>query len=129
MGKGIALQFKKLYPAMFQEYKKRCQAGQLQTGQLFVYRTAHKTIINFPTKQHWRSKSRLEWIEAGLEIFVDTYTTYGITGVSFPQLGCGNGGLDWSSQVRPIMEQYLKDLPIPVYIHLYHQVPNFVQSD
>ncbi|MDM8518794.1 macro domain-containing protein [Anaerolineales bacterium HSG6] len=126
MGKGLALQFKKLYPAMYQEYRKRCKAGQLQTGQLHIYRTAHKTIINFPTKQHWRGKSRLEWIETGLETFVNRYIEYGIASVSFPQLGCGNGELDWSSQIQPVMEQYLKDLPIPVYVHIYRQDPNFV---
>lgn len=126
MGKGIAAQFKTLYPAMFDVYRQRCQAGQLQTGQLLFYRTPNKIIVNFPTKQHWRGKSRFEWIEAGLETFVRQYTDYGIASVSFPQLGCGNGELDWPTQVQPLMERYLKDLPIPIYIHLYRQKPNFV---
>jgi O-acetyl-ADP-ribose deacetylase (regulator of RNase III) len=71
------------------------------------------------TKKHWRQPSRVEYIEAGLHKFVEHYGEYGISSVSFPQLGCGHGGLDWESQVQPLMERYLHDLPIPVYIHLY----------
>jgi hypothetical protein len=95
-------------------------------GKLYVYRTPNKIVVNFPTKKSWRQPSRLEYIEAGLQKFIDSYALYGISSVSFPQLGCGNGELDWESQVRPIMEHYLKDLPIPVYIHIFHKPKNFV---
>ena len=126
MGKGIALVFKQLYPEMYQQYRAQCLAGQLDIGKLHIYRTPNKTIINFPTKKHWRSRSRVEYIEAGLKTFIGTYEKYGISTVSFPQLGCGNGELDWKEQVQPVMEHYLKDLPIPVYIHLYPTPPDFV---
>ena len=86
---------------------------------LHVYHAADKIIVNFPTKKHWRNPSQLIYIEAGLETFVADYERYGITSVAFPQLGCGNGELGWEGQVKPVMERYLKDLPIPVYIHLY----------
>lgn len=73
-------------------------------------------ILNFPTKQHWRNPSKLEWIEAGLKKFLRSYQKLGITEISFPRLGCGNGGLDWE-EVRPLMEKHLRNLPIQVYIH------------
>ncbi|NOK63726.1 MAG: hypothetical protein GFH27_549379n69 [Chloroflexi bacterium AL-W] len=126
MGKGIALTFKQLYPEMFQRYRQICQEKQLEVGKLYVYRTRNKIVVNFPTKKHWRRPSQVDYIEAGLQNFVATYQNYGITSVSFPQLGCGNGELDWETQVQPLMESYLHTLPIPVYIHLYSKSPNFV---
>ena len=83
-------------------------------------------MLNFPTKRHWRQQSRPEYIEQGLRKFVDTYHVYGITSVSFPLLGCGNGELDWETQVRPLMEQYLNPLPISVFVHLQHVPDAFV---
>lgn len=118
MGKGLALAFKQRYPEMYQQYRELCHAGQLEIGKLHVYRMLDQTIVNFPTKKHWRNSSQIEYIEAGLAEFVRSYSQHGITSVSFPQLGCGHGGLDWKEQVQPVMERYLKDLPIPVYIHL-----------
>lgn len=126
MGKGIALTFKKLYPDMYKQYRQLCKAGQFDIGQLYVYRTPNKIIVNFPTKKHWRNPSKVDYIEAGLKTFVESYGKYGISSVSFPQLGCGNGELNWDEQVKPVMERYLKDLPIPVYIHLYAQYPDFL---
>ncbi len=126
MGKGIAAVFKKLYPEMFKQYRRLCDEKKLDIGTLHLYRTINKIIVNFPTKKHWRNPSRVEYIEAGLEKFVQHYTDYGISSVSFPQLGCGNGELDWQAQVQPVMERYLHNLPIPVYIHLYRKPPNFV---
>lgn len=119
MGKGIALEFKRLYPQMFRQYQSFCENGQFTVGKLWIYRTSNKWILNFPTKRNWRQKSRLEDIEMGLKKFKDTYQQQGITSISFPQLGIGNGGLDWENQVQPLMEKYLSDLPIRVYIHLY----------
>jgi O-acetyl-ADP-ribose deacetylase (regulator of RNase III) len=126
MGKGIAAVFKKLYPEMYQQYRRLCQEGKLDVGQLYIYRTPNKIIVNLPTKKHWRQRSRVEYIKAGLEKFVTHYEDYGISSVSFPQLGCGHGELDWETQVQPVMERYLRGLPIPVYIHLYTQPPDFV---
>ncbi len=117
MGKGIALSFKKLYPAMFAEYQRLCGQKKLDIGKLFVYTTPNKIVVNFPTKTHWRLPSRPEYIEAGLCAFVAHYSDYGISSASFPRLGCGNGKLDWSTQVQPLMECYLQPLPIPIYIH------------
>jgi O-acetyl-ADP-ribose deacetylase (regulator of RNase III) len=118
MGKGIALEFKRRYPEMFERYREHCGAGRLQIGKLYVYRTDHYWVLNFPTKQHWRSPSRPEWIEKGLQKFVSGYAEQGITSASFPQLGCGNGGLDWERVVRPMMERYLNVLSIPIFVHI-----------
>src|SRR5687768_15788890 len=100
MGKGVAQAFKRLYPDMYRAYRAFCQDGRLDVGQLYLYKTQNKWILNFPTKRDWRNASRLEWIEAGLAKFVQTYAERGITSISFPQLGTGNGGLAWSD-VQP----------------------------
>ena len=118
MGKGIAKDFKAIYPEMFTRYQELCERGQFNIGQLWPYRTSNKLILNFPTKKHWRSPSQPEYIEAGLRTFAEKYHLYGVTSISFPLLGCGNGELHWESQVRPLMERYLGELPIDVYIHL-----------
>jgi len=126
MGKGIAAVFKRLYPEMYERYRHLCQEGKLDAGMLYIYRTPNKIIVNFPTKKHWRQPSKVEYIEAGLQKFVEHYTDYGISSVSFPQLGCGHGELDWEAQVQPVMERYLQNLPIPVYVHIYPKPPDFV---
>lgn len=118
MGKGIALEFKRIYPHMFSQYRQFCQNGQLTVGKLYLYRTDHKWVLNFPTKKHWRDPSRLEYLEAGLKKFRDRYRNVGITSIGFPALGCGNGELDYETQVSPLMEEYLGDLPISVFIYL-----------
>lgn len=119
MGKGIAKDFKKYYPEMFKEYQRYCEIGALEVGKLWLYKTPNKWVLNFPTKKHWRNPSRLDYIESGLKKFVDTYKEKGIKSISFPQLGVGNGGLNWERQVKPLMEKYLEDLPIDIFIHLY----------
>jgi O-acetyl-ADP-ribose deacetylase (regulator of RNase III) len=118
MGKGIAKAFKDRDPAMFAAYKAICDRKLLQPGKLWLWQGTDGWVLNFPTKIHWRNPSRLEWIEAGLEKFVAEYAKRGIKEISFPRLGCGNGGLDWHD-VKPVMEHYLSDLDIPVYIHDY----------
>lgn len=118
MGKGIAKDFKTIYPDMFGEYQALCERKQFEIGHLWLYKTGHKWILNFPTKRHWRQPSRPEYIQAGLQKFVDTYHILGITSISFPLLGCGNGELDWETAVRPLMEKYLSKLPITIYVHL-----------
>ncbi len=127
MGKGIAKDFKAYYPDMFKQYQDLCESGELQIGRLFYYRGAHKSVLNFPTKRHWREKSNTSHIEAGLATFVEKYEQYSIKSIAFPQLGCGNGDLMWESQVRPLMESYLGNLPVKVYIHLYDGQREFVE--
>ena len=126
MGKGIAKDFKFIYPDMFREYQRICEMGSLDIGTLWLFKTPNKWILNFPTKRHWRQPSEPKYIEDGLKKFVDMYHLYGITSISFPMLGCGNGELDWETQVQPLMEEYLRQLPITVFIHLQNHKDTFV---
>ena len=121
MGKGIALMFKERYPNNMREYAKACKAQQVQTGKMFVTETGEligpKWVINFPTKQHWRSPSRLEWITAGLEDLKSVIQSNNIKSIAIPPLGAGNGGLDW-----PVVREHihnalvdLEDVEILIY--------------
>lgn len=123
MGKGIAKTFKNIYPEMFQKYQILCEAKRFDVGNLWLYKTEHKWVLNFPTKKDWRQPSKLEYIEAGLQKFAAVYSRENITSVAFPQLGCGNGELEWE-EVEPLMVKYLRHLPINVYLYLYERDPN-----
>jgi len=119
MGKGIAKTFKAVYPEMFRRYQTLCEEGRLTVGTLWLYKTPHKWILNFPTKKHWRQPSRPEYVEAGLQKFVATCADQGIASIAFPRLGCGNGELDWDAVVQPLMREYLDNLPIDVFVYHY----------
>jgi O-acetyl-ADP-ribose deacetylase (regulator of RNase III) len=114
MGKGIALQFKKAFPANFAAYQRACKRGEVQPGKMFVFETGSmvnpRYIINFPTKRTWRSKSRIEDIEKGLQALVALVRERRIASLAVPPLGCGLGGLDWGT-VRPLIERAFEDLP------------------
>lgn len=114
MGRGIALQFKEIFPANFKAYAAACKREEVQPGRMFVFDTGALTspryIVNFPTKRHWRGKSRVEDVEAGLVALVDEVRTRGICSIAIPPLGSGLGGLDWS-QVRPLIERAFAILP------------------
>ena len=102
---------------MFAEYQKLCEQKKFNIGNLWIYKTPNKWILNFPTKEHWRNPSRFEYIEAGLKKLVSTYSNLGITSIAFPLLGCGNGELNWDKVVQPLMTKYLSMLPIDIFIH------------
>ena len=106
MGRGVALQFKKAWPANFTAYAAACRRGEVQPGRMFVYETGQLTnpryIVNFPTKRHWRGKSRIEDIEAGLRSLVEEILARGIRSIALPPLGSGLGGLHWSDVRRRI---------------------------
>ena len=113
MGKGIALQFKQAYPENFLAYARGVKRGDVQPGRMFVVPTGLLTnpryIINFPTKRHWRGRSRIEDIDAGLEALVREIRQLGIRSIAVPPLGCGNGGLDWRD-VEPRIRRALASL-------------------
>lgn len=117
MGKGLALSFKQKYPDMFKKYQMACEKNQFSIGKLMLFYEPDHWLLLFPTKENWRNPSKIEYIEKGLMKFVNTYAEKNITSIAFPRLGCGNGELSWD-EVRPIMEKYLKPLPIDVYIYL-----------
>jgi O-acetyl-ADP-ribose deacetylase (regulator of RNase III) len=114
MGKGIALQFKQAFPDNYAFYRMAYEHGELQPGRMLVFETSRminpRYIFNFPTKRHWRGKSRLEDIRAGLDALVDEIRRRKIASVAIPPLGCGNGGLGWGV-IRPLIEAALEELP------------------
>jgi O-acetyl-ADP-ribose deacetylase (regulator of RNase III) len=114
MGKGIALQFKRAFPANFRAYHAACKRGEVQLGHVWAFDTgvlgSGRYVLNFPTKQHWRSSSRLQDIAAGLQSLVETIAKLNISSVAIPALGCGNGGLAWND-VRPLIEQACARMP------------------
>ncbi len=113
MGAGIALQFKNKYPNCFKLYQQACHRKELQVGSIFVYHTdldIPKYILNFPTKEHWKNDSKIEYIVDGLIALLDTIRLYGIKSVAVPALGCQNGGLIWE-EVKPLMVTAFETMP------------------
>ncbi|MCB1501877.1 MAG: macro domain-containing protein [Bauldia sp.] len=121
MGRGIALQFKNAFPANFKAYESACAREELQPGRMFVFETGTMTnpkyIINFPTKRHWRGKSRIEDIESGLKALVEEVRARGIRSVAIPPLGSGLGGLNWADVRSRIVEALrgLNDVHVIVF--------------
>ncbi|MGH8884122.1 MAG: type II toxin-antitoxin system antitoxin DNA ADP-ribosyl glycohydrolase DarG [Egibacteraceae bacterium] len=112
MGKGVALQFKHAFPANYTSYRLACQRGEVRLGHMFVFDNGLKRphyIVNFPTKDHWKGKSRLAHIAAGLDDLVKVISDLQISSIAIPPLGCGNGGLEWS-EVKPLIERKLEPL-------------------
>ena len=113
MGRGIALQFKKLFPENFKAYAVACKRTEVQPGRMFTFETREYTnpryIINFPTKRHWRGESRIEDIESGLQALTEEIRKHKIQSIAIPPLGSGLGGLDWQ-QVRSCIETALRDI-------------------
>jgi O-acetyl-ADP-ribose deacetylase (regulator of RNase III) len=126
MGKGVALQFKRAFPENYKAYRAACAAGNVQLGRMFVFDSGRmerpRYIINFPTKEHWRSRSRLADIDTGLEDLRRVLTELKIESVALPPLGCGLGGLRWED-VRPRIERALGTLPLRVLVYEPHGAP------
>lgn len=124
MGKGIALQFKRAFPENFTVYQRDCRAGQVKPGSMLTVATGSMVnpayIINFPTKLHWRERSRMEDIRTGLEALVAEIRRLGIRSIAIPPLGCGNGGLDWRV-VKPLILSAVSQLPA-VEFHIFEPV-------
>jgi O-acetyl-ADP-ribose deacetylase (regulator of RNase III)/uncharacterized protein YwgA len=123
MGKGVAEQFKLRFPAMFEDYKTRTDRKAVRLGEPYLYRDqSGRQIVNFPTKDHWRSPSRLADIERGLDYLAAHAAEWGITSIALPPLGCGNGGLEWS-EVGPLLYRKLHELPIDVEVYAPYATP------
>lgn len=120
MGKGIAYVYRLRYPNMFEEYKEHCKNKLIRPGSLWLYKKQENApwILNFPTKFHWKYPSRIEWVEQGLQKFVDTYKDRGIKSIAFPLLGTHNGGLN-TKDVINLMNNYLAECDILIEVYDY----------
>jgi O-acetyl-ADP-ribose deacetylase (regulator of RNase III)/uncharacterized protein YwgA len=120
MGKGVALEFKQRFPDMFEDYVRRCKRGSVRLGEPYLFRyLTGPWVLNFPTKDHWRSVANLNDIVRGLEYLLAHYTEWGITSLSVPPLGCGNGQLEWRI-VGPTLYRYLCRFKIPIELYAPH---------
>lgn len=133
MGKGIALQFKNQYPHNYKIYKDACKKGELKVGEVLVVKDGdimnEKYIINFPTKEHWRSPSQLSYIQEGLKALNKAIVENNITSIALPPLGCGNGGLDWNV-VKPMIIDALGEVEIDVIVYEPNlQIKKTLQSE
>lgn len=124
MGKGIALQFKKAFPENYKAYAKACKNNEVKIGKMFIYQTGFldsnihsKYIINFPTKEHWRGNSKIEYIEKGLDDLYNVIQDLNIKTLAMPPLGCGNGGLNWTDVKKLIINKLspIEDLILYLY--------------
>ena len=130
MGKGIALEFKKHFTEMFEDYVERCERHEVKLGVPYLYKTLLlPQIINFPTKDHWKSVSRISDIERGLQQLLSHYKEWGVTSLAIPPLGCGNGQLEWKA-VGPLIYRYARQMDIPVELYApYGTPPKELTSD
>ena len=120
MGAGIAYEFKLRYPEMFNKYKNFCDDGLINIGNLWIYKldnssTGFNEVLNFPTKDHWKYPTKEEYLEKGLQKFLDTYTSKNIKSIAFPLLGASKGGMREEDTIK-IMKKYLSQCDIPVEI-------------
>lgn len=121
MGKGIALAFKKTFPIVFEEYEKSIVNKSIEIGKVQLVKTGTikpSYVINFPTKQHWRQPSKMEYIQKGMAALVETIKLNQIKSIAIPPLGCGNGKLNWS-EVKPLMIQYLQEISNDMEITIF----------
>ena len=116
MGKGIALKFKEKYPDNYIMYKAACNRKEVKIGKMFIYKESNKTIINFPTKQHWHNDSKIEYIKEGLKDLVKALQSLNIESVAMPAIGCGNGGLSWDI-VKKTIKEYLSDVDMSIIVY------------
>ncbi|MGE5306572.1 MAG: macro domain-containing protein [Alphaproteobacteria bacterium] len=124
MGKGVALEFKKRFPEMFDDYEKRCKDHEVKLGRPYLFkRLVPPWILNFPTKDHWRSVASLEAIVEGLEYLIQHYKEWGITSMAVPPLGCGQGQLEWRI-VGPTLYRYLNKMDIDIELFAPYGTPH-----
>ncbi len=119
MGKGIALEAKERYPSILRNYKEKCRLGILKPGNILPYYiTPTEIILLVSTKDHWCKESKLEWIESICDKLVTNLYRLGDSEIAIPPLGCGNGGLDYPTEVKPLLYKYLESIKNKVHICL-----------
>lgn len=120
MGNGLAKDFKKYFPEMYKDYVQKCKLKEVLPGKPYIWKNPEpfgKWVLNFPTKDHWKNPSKVEWIKEGLLYFLNNYKKMGIKSIAFPALGCNLGGLSWID-IRFVMEKYLSQVEFPVELYI-----------
>ena len=123
MGKGLAYQIKKQYPKTYEDYSVACKQGRLKIGQIHCFKENEKMIINFPTKDKWRAKSKISYITDALQQLIHLLRDSNIKSIAIPPLGCGLGGLNWE-EVKQILLEYLEPIActLDIYINLFSDI-------
>lgn len=118
MGKGLALDFKTMYPDMYAPYQWACRVEVFRRQGFYVYNhSKERKILCLPTKRHFKFRSKIEWVDYGLEKIAETYEEYGITSLAIPAVGCGEGRLSWDD-VYPLIKHHLGRIALPVTVYL-----------
>jgi O-acetyl-ADP-ribose deacetylase (regulator of RNase III) len=119
MGRGLALSFKRKFPAMFLAYKCACDSDKVKVGSMHLWQNPRGGwVVNFPTKDHWRQPSQMDWIVAGLQDLARIVKEQGIQSIAIPALGCGLVGLQWyqvRDEIKRVHDQNWKDVKVVVY--------------
>jgi uncharacterized protein YwgA/O-acetyl-ADP-ribose deacetylase (regulator of RNase III) len=124
MGKGIALGFRKRFPEMYNDYVRRCERHEVKLGRPYLYlRVLPPHIINFPTKEHWRSVSTLSDIVEGLKYLETHLRHWGVESLAVPPLGCGEGKLEWRVVGRTLY-RHLASMGVPVELYAPFGTPH-----
>lgn len=118
MGTGLALEFALRYPELENQYKIDCKNKAVKTGEILPYKMNDCLVLNFPTKFHWKYPSELKWISDGLRFIKEHYVEWNVKSIAMPPLGCSNGGLNFESQVYPLIIKELSDVNIDIYVCL-----------
>lgn len=121
MGAGLALEYRKRYPQMYERYQAFCRQGDLKIGKLWIYKSSDRWILNFPTKNHWQYPSKIAYLQVGLEKFINTYQQRKITSIAFPLLGASCGRINPATSLE-VMQNYLEQCYIPVEIYCYQPI-------
>jgi O-acetyl-ADP-ribose deacetylase (regulator of RNase III) len=103
MGRGIAVEFRQRWPAMYQAYRRECKEGRFRPGSVFVWEADEKTIFNLGTQPVPRPSAKLDYIEAALREAVRIAESKDIPVIGMPRVGAGYGGLQWAD-IRPVVE-------------------------
>ncbi len=104
MGKGIALEFRKRYPSMYNKYKQKCKDGSFNTGDVFFWKEDALTIFNLGTQKTWRTKATLEAINASVTKMLEIASRMKIPKIGIPRIGAGLGGLSWSRVKKELID-------------------------
>lgn len=115
MGAGIAVQFKKRWPAMYEDYRARCKDGRFRPGDVFAWEEAGRTVFNLGTEEHWRKGATLDYIERSVRAMLAEAEARGVTRVGLPRIGAGYGGLAWAD-VRATLERAAAGSPVTLVV-------------